>query len=60
MIDAKTVEVRLQAHIYLEPVSSGERHKHIYVVIPISVFKKAKNGTSARKNNEETHKLMYI
>ena len=38
-----------QIHLYLELVSPRECQKHIYVATLLSVFKKAKNGTFARK-----------
>ena len=40
---------------YLESVSPGKRHEHVYMVTPFSLFKtKTKNGTFARKENGTT------
>ena len=36
------MELDPQSHIYLESVSPGERHKHIYMATPLLVFKKKK------------------
>ena len=36
----KGMELDPQTHIYLESVSPGARHKHIYMAAPLSVFKK--------------------
>ena len=43
-----------QTHIYLESLSPGERHKHIYMATPHSVLIIAKSGTFARKKNGAT------
>ena len=40
-----------QTHIYLESVSPRERLKHVYIAIPLSVIKKAKICTFARRKN---------
>ena len=49
--------IYIYIYIYIESVSPGERHKHIYMIYMtthISIFKNAKSGTFARKNNGAT------
>ena len=36
----KRIELDPQIHIYLESVSQGERHKHIYMAAPLSDLEK--------------------
>ena len=45
------MELDPQTHIYLESVSPGELHEHIYMATPLSVLKTNKNDTLVRKKN---------
>ena len=40
ILPEKRMELDPQTHIYLESVSQGEHHKHIYMATPLRVFKK--------------------
>ena len=44
LLSENRIKLDTQTHIYLESVSSGVRHKHIYMATPLSIFIKAKNG----------------
>ena len=48
------IYIHIYTYKYLELVSLREHHQHTYVAICLSVFKKAKNGTLARKKNGAT------
>ena len=52
ILPEKRMELDPQIHVYLESVSPGECHKHMDT--PLSVLKKAKDGTFARKKNGAT------
>ena len=56
LLSEKRMKLDPLTHMYLESVSPGECHEHIYKATPLSVLKKkeAKNGIFARKKSGVT------
>ena len=56
-IKLERLKINPRTHIYLESVSPVECHEHVYMATPFH-YKKAKNGTFARKWNETSQYVM--